>query len=84
MVMPFGLTNAPSAFQIFISNIFSNLPDVTVTIYLIDILIYSDNPSKHKDMSAKSSTDCKNMAFIAIQISANSLLILLNTWVSFC
>ena len=34
MVMPFGLTNAPSAFQRFMNDIFSNLLDITVTIYL--------------------------------------------------
>src|SRR5271169_395086 len=46
--MPFGLTNAPAAFQRFMNNIFSDLLDVTVTIYLDDILIYSNNPSDHK------------------------------------
>ena len=44
MVMPFGLTNAPSAFQRFMNNIFSDLLNVTVTIYLDNILIYPDNP----------------------------------------
>jgi len=46
-VMPFGLTNAPVAFQRFINNIFSDLLDVCVMIYLDDILIYSTNMSKH-------------------------------------
>jgi len=45
--MPFGLTNAPTAFQQFMNNIFSNLLDVCVMIYLDDILIYSNNMSKH-------------------------------------
>ena len=49
MVMPFGLTNVPSTFQRFMNNIFFNLLDVTVTVYLDNILIYSDNPSKHKE-----------------------------------
>ena len=47
--MPFGLTNAPSAFQRFMNNIFFDLLDVTVTIYLDNVLIYSDDPSKHKE-----------------------------------
>jgi len=45
--MPFGLTNAPTAFQQFMNDIFSNLLDVCVVIYLDNILIYSNNMSKH-------------------------------------
>ena len=49
IVMPIGLINAPSAFQRFMNNIFFDLLDMTVTIYLDDILIYSDDPLKHKE-----------------------------------
>jgi len=45
--MPFGLTNAPTAFQRFMNDIFSDLLDVCVMIYLDDILIYSNNMSEH-------------------------------------
>ena len=45
--MPFGLTNAPVAFQRFMNDIFSDLLDVCVVIYLDDILIYSNNMSEH-------------------------------------
>ena len=45
--MPFGLTNAPAAFQQFMNNIFSDLLDVCVMIYLDNILIYSNNMSEH-------------------------------------
>jgi len=45
--MPFSLTNAPAAFQRFINDIFSDLLDVCVVIYLDDILIYSNNMSEH-------------------------------------
>ena len=45
--MPFGLTNTPIAFQQFMNDIFSNLLDVCVIIYLDDILIYSNNMSKY-------------------------------------
>ena len=48
LVIPFGLTNAPSAFQRFMNDIFSDLLDVHVIIYLDDILIYSNNPADHK------------------------------------
>ena len=45
--MPFSLTNAPVAFQQFINDIFSNLLDICVMIYLDDILIYSNSISEH-------------------------------------
>jgi len=45
--MSFGLTNAPAAFQRFMNDIFSDLLDVCVVIYLDDILIYSNNMSEH-------------------------------------
>ena len=45
--MPFSLTNTSTAFQQFMNNIFSNLLDVYIVIYLDDILIYSNNMSKY-------------------------------------
>ena len=48
LVMPFGLSNAPLAFQRFMNDIFSDVLDVFVVIYLDDILIYSDNMDDHK------------------------------------
>ena len=45
--MPFSLTNAPVVFQQFMNNIFPNLLDVCIVIYLDDILIYLNNMSKH-------------------------------------
>ena len=46
-VILFSLTNAPVAFQQFINDIFSDLLDVCIVIYLDNILIYSNNMSKH-------------------------------------
>ena len=45
--MSFGLTNALVAFQRFMNDIFSNLLDVCIMIYLDNILIYSNNMSEH-------------------------------------
>src|SRR5882724_11998583 len=46
--MPEGLTNAPAAFQRFMNDIFADMIDIIVIIYLDDILIYSENISEHK------------------------------------
>ena len=49
LVMPFGLTNAPAAFQRFVNDIFTDMLDVNIIVYLDDILIYSDNPEEHTE-----------------------------------
>jgi len=46
-VMLFGLTNTPAAFQCFMNNVFSNLLDVYIVVYLDDILIYSDDTTQY-------------------------------------
>jgi hypothetical protein len=48
LVMPFGLTNAPAAFQHFMNDIFRNMLDTRVVIYLDDILIFSTNQDNHE------------------------------------
>ncbi|KAF8760804.1 hypothetical protein RHS01_01120 [Rhizoctonia solani] len=47
LVMTFGLTNAPAAFQHFMNELFRDLLDVCVIIYLDDILIYSKDDTSH-------------------------------------
>ncbi|CCO36331.1 hypothetical protein RSOLAG1IB_11709 [Rhizoctonia solani AG-1 IB] len=48
LVMTFGLTNAPAAFQYFMNNLFQDLLDVYVIIYLDNILIFSRDEVKHE------------------------------------
>jgi hypothetical protein len=47
LVMPFGLSNAPSAFQRFMNDVFANMLDICVVVYLNDILIYSSDKTTH-------------------------------------
>ena len=48
LVIPEGLTNAPAAFQRFMNDIFQDLLDNSVIVYLDDILIYSDDLESHR------------------------------------
>src|SRR6266481_1690824 len=45
--MPKGLTNAPTAFQRFMNDIFMDMIDINVIVYLDNILIYSDGLPEH-------------------------------------
>uniref|UniRef100_A0A803TP66 Gypsy retrotransposon integrase-like protein 1 n=1 Tax=Anolis carolinensis TaxID=28377 RepID=A0A803TP66_ANOCA len=47
LVMPFGLCNAPAVFQRFINDVFRDLLDKFVVIYLDDILIFSKDACEH-------------------------------------
>src|SRR3979490_1648899 len=48
-MMPFSLTNSPAVFQHFMNDVFSDLLDISVLIYLDDILVYSDNLDQHRE-----------------------------------
>ena len=48
LVMPEGLTNALTAFQRFMNDIFEDMIDINVIVYLDNILVYSDNLTEHK------------------------------------
>ena len=47
--MPMGLTNAPATFQHFMNDIFQDMSDIFVIVYLDDILVYSELVEEHRD-----------------------------------
>ncbi len=47
LVMPFGLSNSPSVFQAFINEVFRDMLNRWVIVYIDDILIYSDSYEDH-------------------------------------
>ncbi len=46
--MPFGLTNAPASFQSHIHGVLKAYLDITIIVYLEDVLMFSRNPSQHE------------------------------------
>ncbi|KAL0188522.1 hypothetical protein M9458_015621 [Cirrhinus mrigala] len=46
-VMPFGLANSPSYFQAFVNDVFRDMLNRWVIIYIDDILIYSNSVTEH-------------------------------------
>ena len=49
LAMPFGLTNAPATFQAFINKALGKFLDITIVVYLDDILIFSKYETKHEE-----------------------------------
>ncbi len=47
LVMPFGLVNSPSVFQAFVNDVFRDMLNCWVIVYIDDILIYSDSYEDH-------------------------------------
>ncbi|MBW0566446.1 hypothetical protein O181_106161 [Austropuccinia psidii MF-1] len=47
LVMPFELTNAPASFQNLVNDIFQDLLDVYVVVYLDDIMVFSKYEEEH-------------------------------------
>jgi hypothetical protein len=46
-VMPFGLTNAPATLQRLVNDVFKDLLDISMVVYLDDILIFSATQEQH-------------------------------------
>ncbi len=47
LVMPFGLSNSPSVFQAYIKDVFRDMLNRWVIVYIDDIQIYSDSLETH-------------------------------------
>ena len=48
LVMPFGMTNSPATFQHFMNDIFRNIANIFVIVYLDDILVFSETEEEHR------------------------------------
>ena len=48
LVMPFGLCNAPATFQSTMNDIFRELIDTSLIVYMDDVLVYSKNHEDHE------------------------------------
>jgi hypothetical protein len=48
--MPFGMTNTPASFQNMIIIIFKDMIDLSIIIYIDDILIYSQTKEEHEKL----------------------------------
>ena len=48
LVMPMGLTNAPATFQHFMNDIFQDMSNLFVVVYLNDILVFSESIKLHQ------------------------------------
>jgi len=47
--MPFGLCNTPGTFQHYMNDMFRDLLDEFLVVYLDDMLIYSDSLKEHQE-----------------------------------
>jgi len=79
LVMPEGLTNAPATFQRFMNDIFADMIDIIVIIYLDNILIYSDNISEHKLHIREVLHRLRTKGLLPMQTNANSTSLPVNT-----
>ncbi|XP_019097802.1 PREDICTED: uncharacterized protein LOC109131368, partial [Camelina sativa] len=47
VVMPFGLTNSPAAFMRLMNSVFQEFLEVSIIIFIDDIMVYSKSPEEH-------------------------------------
>ena len=60
LVLPFGLTNAPATFQTLMNDVFREVLDDFVVVYIDDILIFSATPKEHLEHLRKVLTILKD------------------------
>jgi hypothetical protein len=82
-VMLFGLTNTPAVFKRFMNNVFADLLDVSVIVYLDDILIFSDTLEEHHQRVQEVLRRLRKTGYTRELINANSALQRQNTLVIF-
>ncbi|MBW0560784.1 hypothetical protein O181_100499 [Austropuccinia psidii MF-1] len=63
LAMPFGLTNDPASFQNIVNDIFQDLPDVYVVVYLYEIMVFSKSDEE----------DVTHVSTVLSRLRANNL-----------
>ncbi|SLM35180.1 Ribonuclease H-like domain [Lasallia pustulata] len=63
-VIPFGLTNTPASFQSYINNTLREYLDVFATVYIDNILIYSETKEEHRVYVQKSKFHKQEIDFL--------------------
>ncbi|MBW0489798.1 hypothetical protein O181_029513 [Austropuccinia psidii MF-1] len=63
LVIPFGLTNAPASLQNLVNDIYADLLDIFVVVYLDDIMVFSSSEEEH----------VKNVATVLQRLRDNNL-----------
>ncbi|KAB5588096.1 Transposon Tf2-7 polyprotein [Ceratobasidium theobromae] len=72
-VMPFGLKNTPATFQRFMNELFADLLDDYVVVYIDDILIYLDNHDDHTKHESKCKFWVNSIVYIGIVVSPEGI-----------
>ena len=60
--------NTPASFQRFMNDVFKDLLDICIIVYLDNILIYSDTPDKHlKQVQEVMHRLCNNHLYVKVE-----------------
>ncbi|MBW0543715.1 hypothetical protein O181_083430 [Austropuccinia psidii MF-1] len=81
LVMPFGLTNAPASFQNLVNDIFQDLLDFYVVVYLDDIMVFSKSEEEMSLMCQLFFPDSEPITFLLRLQTAYLMSLVYNTFI---
>ncbi|KAG5714987.1 hypothetical protein E4T56_gene5393 [Termitomyces sp. T112] len=73
LVMPFGMTNSPATFQYFMNDIFHNMNDIFVIVYLDDILIYLNLLAEHLEHIRRCSFHTTEVKYLGVIVTPDGV-----------